>query len=299
MLNNNDYIKMSLELHLFFARIMKEHSFFLAASFTEKDAEYKKVANDFQASFSQVLDNAIELSNGNISEELLRSNEIVTENTLKSEKQSSNLTSIMIDEALTIKEMNLRSGNVIENPQLLMNISNLNNRSLPLIKNLIHFKNDILTNVLNCNMFTTNYPLLIKHILSEAQMYHDLLLKIENRELVTDEYLYNQELFWNNIMKEHAEFIRGLLDPTEKDLLLIADKYAYEYEKILNDYRNNSLELTMKSLEETISFKEFKEAGENGILNCKIKSIIVPLLADHVLREANHFIRLLRSYRRI
>ena len=27
----------------------------------------------------------------------------------------------------------------------------------------------------------------------------------------------------------------------------------------------------------------------------KIKSIIIPLLADHVLREVNHFIRILKS----
>ena len=50
------------------------------------------------------------------------------------------------------------------------------------------------------------------------------------------------------------------------------------------------------SLKKTIEFREFKIAGEEGILNCKIKSIIIPLLVDHVVREANHFIRILRSY---
>lgn len=34
--------------------------------------------------------------------------------------------------------------------------------------------------------------------------------------------------------------------------------------------------------------------GAEGILQCKIRSVILPLLADHVLREANHYIRLLR-----
>lgn len=32
-----------------------------------------------------------------------------------------------------------------------------------------------------------------------------------------------------------------------------------------------------------------------GIEECKIRSIILPLLADHVLREANHLIRLLNE----
>ena len=96
-------------------------------------------------------------------------------------------------------------------------------------------------------------------------------------------------------MKEHAEFIRGLLDPSEKDLILTADKFANEYETIIKNYSNNPAYLTNVSLKETLNFKNFKVSGEEGILNCKIKSIIFPLLADHVVREANHFIRILKS----
>ena len=50
-------------------------------------------------------------------------------------------------------------------------------------------------------------------------------------------------LFFDRIMKEHAEFIRGLLDPSEKTLIETADKYATEYK-----YKNNSLYLTGVSL---------------------------------------------------
>ena len=32
-----------------------------------------------------------------------------------------------------------------------------------------------------------------------------------------------------------------------------------------------------------------------GINDCKIKSLILPLLADHVLREANHYLRILKN----
>ena len=96
-------------------------------------------------------------------------------------------------------------------------------------------------------------------------------------------------------MKEHAEFIRGLLDPTEKELIIEANKYAKEYEAIIEQFNNYQNNLKNISLNETINFRNFKIAGEEGILDCKIKSIIVPLLADHVLREANHFIRILKS----
>ena len=96
-------------------------------------------------------------------------------------------------------------------------------------------------------------------------------------------------------MMEHAEFIRGLLDPSEDELIITADKFSENYKNILKNYVNNPNYLASISLNETINFRNFKIAGEEGILNCKIKSIIIPLLADHVVREANHFIRILKN----
>ena len=294
-MNQNEYIRLSLELHLFFDRIMKEHSFFLEAAFMEKEKEFKRVANNFERSFSDILERIITLANGNISRELLESNEIVTNNTLEAENKTSNLSGIRINTNITTRESNLRSGSIVANSQLINEISNINRQTLPLIKNLINFKNDILNKVLSCQIYTTNYPLLIKHIITEAQMYYNLLTRVENRQSFTTNYIYEQELFWNNIMKEHAEFIRGLLDPSEEELILTADRFADEYQKIIKNYSNNPNYLTDASLRTTTNFRNFKIAGEEKILNCKIKSIIIPLLADHVLREANHFLRILRS----
>ena len=295
-MNQKDYIRLSLELHLFFDRIMKEHSIFLEASFLDKDNDLKRIASEFQETFSDILNNVISIADGNISESLLLSNEFVTNNTITAERLTSDLSGISIDNNITKKELNLKSGNIIASEQLINEISNINRKTLPAIENLIYFKNDILNKVLSCKLYTTNYPLLITHIMNEAKMYYNLLKRVENREIFTNNYIYEQELFWNNIMKEHAEFIRGLLDPTEKELILTADKFANEYQIIINNYSNSPNYFKNISLTETINFRDFKIAGEEGILNCKIKSIIIPLLADHVVREANHFIRLLRSF---
>ena len=42
-------------------------------------------------------------------------------------------------------------------------------------------------------------------------------------------------------------------------------------------------------------YQAFKTAGVKGITGCDIRSPIIPLLADHVLREANHYLRLLKT----
>lgn len=294
-MNNTSYIKSSLELHLFFDRIMKEHSFFLEVAFLEKDSEFKRIAKEFKETFTNILNEVVNLANNNITNNILLSEEIVTKNTLEAEKQTSRLSGSYIDTNTTIKELNLKSGNINVTNELLSKINNLNRKTLISVQNLITFKNDILGRVNTCQMFTTNYPLLIKHIMNEAKMYHSLLSKIENRINLTSNDIYKQEIFWNNIMLEHAQFIRGLLDPSEDKLIMTANKYVNDYRNILNNYTNNTLLLTSTSLTSTINFRDFKIAGEEGIINCKVKSIIIPLLADHVVREANHFINILKS----
>lgn len=294
-MNQKNYITKSLELHLFFSRIMKEHSLFLEAAFLEKEENLKNIARDFQKIFSNQLQEVIELSNQMLDDNYLSQEEYVTTSTLNAEEQTTRLTGIPIDTSITQKELNLMKGKVKINEKTLNQIKQINQRTLPFIKNLIYFKNDILNKVLSCEIYTTNYPLLITHIMNEAKMYYNLLNRIENHEPITNSDIYEQELFWNNIMKEHAEFIGGLLDPSEKKLILAADKYANEYEKIIKNY-NHPMNLTNISLKETINFRDFKIAGEKGILNCQIKSQIIPLLADHIVREANHFIRLLKEF---
>ena len=294
-MNDQEYIKNSLELHLFFDRILKEHSLFLAASFTEKDTSFKKTASNFQRIFANILNNVVNMANNNISDNFLLAKEIVTNNTLKAENKTSFFTNIPIRTDITIKEMNLQSGPINSTKDFVQRISILNKDTLPVIKKLIDFKNNILNNVLTCKMFTANYPLLIKHIKNEAIMYYNLLERVERREMFTNQYIEEQEIFWDNIMMEHAQFIRGLLDPSEKNLIQTANQYANEYEMILKK-QNNFPSNIQNSLQETLKFQNFKTSGLNGILNCQIKSTILPLLADHILREANHFIRILRSF---
>lgn len=96
---------------------------------------------------------------------------------------------------------------------------------------------------------------------------------------------------------EQAMFIRGLLDPSEDELVKTSNSFAQEYAALLARARaaNDSVMLRQESLNETLRFRDFKTAGVQGIEDCKIRSVILPLLADHVLREANHYIRLLNG----
>ena len=293
-----NYVVNSLELHLFFGRIMKEHAFFLKAGFTPANAAFSQRAEFFKTEFEKLLSQAISLSNGVVSSNVLNSNELVTEFTVIAEKQTANFTGISINKELTQRELRLRSGcgecNINAAKQRQVHL--LNKTALHLLDGLISFKENILKNVLNCKIFTMNYPLLIEHIIREAKLYQSYIRTLEEDGFLSEESMKKVECFWNQIMMEHALFIRGLLDPTETQLFNGANEFAKEYAVLLEACHNaQSKTLTADSLKETIKFRDFKAAGTKGVEQCQIRSLILPLLADHVLREANHYIRLLKE----
>ena len=307
MLSSIEYIKQSLGTHLFFARIMKEHSFFLQAAFTPRDIRFTQQADDFRRKFDGLLAEVISLSNGVVNPEVLKSGEVITPYTLKAEMATSYFTGVQIPTGLTQAEAGLVGGGlIVPNPMLEQRVSMVNRRAIGLIAALIKFKTNVLSNVLSCRMFTFNYPLLIIHIRREAELYLLTIKRLQNREEINlKREAYEQEFFWNRQMAEHAKFIRGLLDPTENDLINIANDFGNEFDQLTAEAKEAMdttaplSKVTEDSLEATQELKDFKAQGTQGILSCNIRSIIIPLLGDHVLREANHYIRLLKMFEEI
>ena len=299
MLSQEEYVVLSLELNLFFLRIMKEHALFLEAGFTPKNADLAKLADNYKSNIEGLLQKAVSISNGVIRPNVLASGEIVTDFTLGAEQKTQNFTGIPINTNITSMEARLHSGPRAQiTPQMVSTVRSINRDAIRLVDGLIDLKQNVLNSMLSCTMFTVNYPLLIEHILREARLYRSYIQDLERGENIDNKDLRQTELFWDQIMLEHALFIRGLLDPAEDELVETANDFANEYGDLLKmaqQATNATLEsVTDKTLRETIKYRDFKKAGTQGIAECKIRSIILPLLGDHVLREANHYIRLLK-----
>ncbi len=304
MLSGFEFVRQSLELHLFFARIMKEHSFFLEAGFTAKDSSYTRKADEFRMEFDRLLVDVVSISNGIVSHSVIHSGEVFTPYTLDAETLTSYYSGVRIPTNITQAEINLMGGDTVTiNPFLEHRVISINNRAIVLINALITFKETVLNNVMTCKMFTFNYPLLIDHILREAKLYVRMVQQLQKREEMSIESeALQQELFWNRIMAEHSKFIRGLLDPTEDQLINTAHDFGNEFDRLTEEAKavvdmTIPLEkVTEASLSAVQRIRDFKEQGTKGLLECKIKSIIIPLLGDHTLREANHFLRLLKQF---
>src|SRR5207244_7709082 len=95
--------------------------------------------------------------------------------------------------------------------------------------------------------------------------------------------------FWAGIMSDHGEFIGHLLDPKESDLIETALDSAAQFK----GFKENAQSKGLHGLDVMIAAEElidFKAATEKGIEMGTIRSIIPPMLADHVRREALKFV---------
>ena len=298
LLSREEFIRISLEINLFFQRIMKEHLFLIEVNLQAVEENNIAKAKYFKQCFEQLLSETVYYASGVLPEATIACNEFVTPYTLQAEEVNSKLTGAEINTEITKAEMNLVS-NTNCNKNLSENtVHNINVKSYNLLNEVIAFQKKLMMLQLHCKVFVTLYPEMLEHDTREAIYYQTLLQCLLKRDLPRNT-LCDELDFWNNIMGEHAQFIDGLLDPTEKSLKTTAEDTADKFARLVEEcIRAGERQILQRSFEATASIRDFKMSATVGLLDCEIKSIIPPLLADHVLREANHYYRLLKMLKR-
>lgn len=175
------------------------------------------------------------------------------------------------------------------------------------VKNIFCFKRHLLCLLIECKIRGgANYPLLIDHISREALYFYKLLHKIHDGEMKYPvDSIVSENVFWIRIMADHLKFIRGLLDPSERETFdqtqALCDKWdrlnfhARDFESMLWHMRpNNDFRQFEKTVTDSaVKLRDFKATAEELIKACSVLSLIPPLLADHVRREAEHFLEIL------
>ena len=248
------FIDRSLTENKFWLRIMKEHALFLGEGFNQKDKNLIQQVERFYQYFKQQEKKAYQVPN-NVS--LVRK---------------------------------------------------LNEESIELVQAFRNFKRNLLILIINCKVSGFNFPLLVDHVAREAEYFMRTLKKFNQGILdPIQDAIINENVFWLRIMMEHSRFIASLLDQSERNLVRTALKFGDDFETLLNQARDVESMLHHKqptypiigklnkdSENATTELQSFKKAGLDLIQSCQIKSVINPLLADHVLREAGHFLYMIR-----
>jgi hypothetical protein len=249
-LTEKEFIERSLTENKFWLRIMKEHALFLGEGFNRNDKHLIQQTDNFYKYFEQL------------------------------EKRA------------------------YQTPETVQAVRKLNEDSIQLVYGFRNFKRNLLLLIINCKVSGFNFPLLVDHIAREAEYFIRTLQKFNQGILEPiQDAIISENVFWLRIMMEHSRFISSLLDPSERKLVTTARGFADDFEVLLNQARDVESMLYNKQPTYPIIGKmnkdsesaatellHFKKAGLELIKTCQIKNVINPLLADHVVREAEHFL---------
>lgn len=249
---SNAFVARSLDEIRFWSRIMKEHSLFLKLGFRCEDTQLINEANQFYSVFEAIEDRANRFDKS-------------TE------------------------------------PQV---IQRFNVEVHTAVSHIWAFKRKVLGLILQCQLpGANNFPLLVDHTSREAFYFRNRLEQLNTGQLdPLPDAIINENVFFLRIMADHAKFIGHLLDPSERKLVDQAKQFSDEFDQLLFQARDldsmRPQSQTVPLLDQFVdqnkvsvtSLRDFKKTARDLIEACRIKSIIHPLLADHVYREAERFL---------
>ncbi|MGG0937148.1 DUF2935 domain-containing protein [Brevibacillus centrosporus] len=171
------------------------------------------------------------------------------------------------------------------------------------------YKRHVLGLIIRCKIGGNNFPLLVDHVSREAAYFRNRLEQLNTGTLdPLPDAVINENVFFLRIMADHAKFINHLLDPSERKLVEQARDFSHDFDQLLFQAQDldsmRPQSQTQPLLDQFVDqsrvsvrqLRDFKKTARDLIEECRIKSIIPPLLADHVFREASHFLEILDSF---
>ncbi|EGO63269.1 DUF2935 domain-containing protein [Acetonema longum] len=172
-----------------------------------------------------------------------------------------------------------------------------------LVKDFYRFNRRLLQMSLAGNLCGALYPLFLDHLSREAAYFLLLLQSVCAGKQPYGVMSQPEEiLFWVRLMGDHGSFLRQMLDPSERSLICTAEEFAREFDGLYlqgTDYisilRGGNIvpsftRYTQDTRVASQRMRDFNRALYNMINDNRVLSIIPALMADHMRREADHFL---------
>jgi hypothetical protein len=210
----------------------------------------------------------------------------------------------MISQALYFQEdFEKQLEKSFETPANVEAVEKLNLESLSMIRKIILFKQKALDDALTGMVRGFNFPLLLDHVRREAMYFLKTLQGINNRiETPMADDIVEENIFFLEIMADHAKFIAHLLDPSERELIRQASALGQEFDVLFSQARNLHFEPLSRNIlrtqltvfkGSTLFLRSFKEQATKLVQTAQVKSVIDPQLASHITREAAKYLSII------
>jgi hypothetical protein len=281
-MTREQYIKGTMELNVFFARIFKEHCVTIAAGQKNGDMRVLQSIDRYKVHFEMLLSYALENGLNLIAPELINLNCFITPYTYNCEQSTQAACGISINHRISGLEMEklnkpdpIAAGRL---PYTYERALRLNSDGEEIARGLKELLINILKEVKSGRMYSSVY----------ASVYECYILEL-NRYQKAIEMLRSDQKFSRSdegavkIMQSNAEHIRGTLDPVEMDDIHKANFFAGQFAECIDE---------QKFVEINEQFGQFVEDLIEKMLAKKLLTVMLPLTLDNILRQANRNIAL-------
>lgn len=157
------------------------------------------------------------------------------------------------------------------------------NSILPLLDNLKAYKQRVLDTLNQGRWIGYIYPAFVEHTLLELNYFAD---KLKGKGFKPDQEI----AFWNKERSDEAAVAAKLLDPSEEELAKQSREISLKIKTLPKSEEDMMIKLSLKAYDE---FDKFGKKIEIGMKAKKLKSIIHPLLLEHVKREGERAVIML------
>lgn len=274
---------------------------FIISFLTNKEQNFKDLLLEDIKKYQELFKRIIPFSNNKVSKEFLNSDILYTSYTRDLELDTIKYFDIGLDPSITLECLNLIPGNI--DLLDLKEVDKYMEELLHLLDKSTNTLNNISTYIKENNMFLTIYPLVVDHIINENKLLKDTLERLLKKEGTDPTYVYTLEYYYTNFLKEHSLLIRNLINPVKNKEVEMSNKYYNLYNSLLTSFNNEVSPYSIdgiynKCINITNSFKSFLNETINMTINNHSNFMIVPIILDHLLREANSYINNLNHFNR-
>jgi hypothetical protein len=171
------------------------------------------------------------------------------------------------------------------------------------VEEFYRFKRRLLQLALRGELCGCLYPSLLDHMAREAEYFLRLLESMSDCKAFQLWPKTKELNFWVRLMSDHSDFIRQMLDPSEAILIETTEGFAGEFDELFRqsvDFSsmlrgaNCSVPAFGRFLQDTrvagMRLRDFQRGLHSMLEDKKVLGLITPLYADHVRREADHFL---------
>lgn len=199
--------------------------------------------------------------------------------------------------------------------------------SMDVVAEFLRYKRHLLRRMLLCEVSAGIPPLMVDHMAREAEYLLALLGRIKHQAKNHHLSRARENVFWLRIMADHTKLVRGRIDPSERAIIHTVDDFSNEFDDLFlqsNDFYSMLTHpdqlpapalgkklkqgqygvmshlspasydrFTRDVRASVLRLRDFKNALHKMTEDCRIVSILPALLADHIRREADHYLMVL------